>query len=718
MFDVSGLGRSSSSAEPPTPIAPPVIKPINVFRGPEDYTERAEATLGKGVSPAPPQGDSGELTWCYRVKRYANKTVHTMLQCNCKPVNVIAAAQAAAPASPPLPNFMQPTKASMARDQATRDAHSPARYDADAQAHFQQFDSTSFFQMAARQKRARSQQDEQQRHKARGQPVDEGHMHRDRKELSWQDAAALPVPKPSGYAAGLIHPKAGSTRELPMYDDITKEPGHHITTTPSFRRADGKIHISDIDREAYHLWFDYPPERKKKPTFAEDRRVRDYHDYIGDGDNTQNLQRCRVELHSNPKTPVTTNEPAGMDGHTKYTFVSDGPGLPWYEHDIGVCPPWGAPGSPELAHGGTKPFECGDPERYIQFLVPPSPNAGNVCWKYSEISPSDYADRVGIMPSKCHKAFSADISNVMSSEMEVKKQLGMLPSRTHHDADCFLVNSDYSFEFAPGQSSPNVVPDELGCADSKSPDDYYVYHGLADVAKSSAQVFKIYALGRLFNTFEQLQSSSDKAFRSEYNTIDVLGQSDTYLSYDDLAWQRHAMQQMDEVQPDLVILDPAFESNHNTWTQNQSDFVAEVFRFQLTRGSSCVLLDAKYTNRWKLPLMKQIIGEENAITRESVRLAEMDSDVAVMTDSKHLYFGLRRFFMLQDECHDYPRSIDDVYEEPFARDVLATCFSELTEDKRAHNAYPNHMEEESVSEQPTLDGILTFEDEAKISNDQ
>ena len=45
-------------------------------------------------------------------------------------------------------------------------------------------------------------------------------------------------------------------------------------------------------------------------------------------------------------------------------------------------------------------------------------------------------------------------------------------------------------------------------------------------------------------------------------------------------------------------------------------------------------------------------------------------------------------------------------------------FSELTEDKRAHNAYPNHMEEESVSEQPTLDGILTFEDEAKISNDQ
>ena len=134
---------------------------------------------------------------------------------------------------------------------------------------------------------------------------------------------------------------------------------------------------------------------------------------------------------------------------------------------------------------------------------------------------------------------------------------------------------------------------------------YYVHHGLADRPDLVPQ-FRIFALGRVFDTLEQEVASSG----AEYAGIEILGQNDSFEAWNNKAWHKHVFQQLEECWPDLIILEPGFETNTNTYTPNMSDFVAELFRFQLTRGSHCILLDSMYTTRWEVPILKQLIGEE------------------------------------------------------------------------------------------------------------
>ena len=177
------------------------------------------------------------------------------------------------------------------------------------------------------------------------------------------------------------------------------------------------------------------------------------------------------------------------------------------------------------------------------------------------------------MTHKQHKAFREDVSSAIRSEAEVKHQLG-LTARSNSET-CFKVYSNGTFEFNQECTATTDTQEFVDC--DSAHDACYINHGLADEVHLVPHVLRIYALGRCFNTLEQIQAHDDSAFRDEYKDIEVLGESDTAQSYGDLAWQKHIMSQIETSLPDVVVLDPDFESNHNMWTAAQADFVAEVF---------------------------------------------------------------------------------------------------------------------------------------------
>ena len=148
----------------------------------------------------------------------------------------------------------------------------------------------------------------------------------------------------------------------------------------------------------------------------------------------------------------------------------------------------------------------------------------------------------------------------------------------------------------------------------------------------------------------------------------------------------------------------------NTWTENQSEFIAEICRFQLTRGKHFILFDSRWTPRWEVPIITQLIGEENSSTRERVRKTTCAGDCTFITDADYIRKALQIFFYKFDEKSGCPRTVDDIHDVDFI-DLFKALLLELREDKMSYAAFPNEMLEEAVDEGPTLDGILTAEDE-------
>ena len=90
----------------------------------------------------------------------------------------------------------------------------------------------------------------------------------------------------------------------------------------------------------------------------------------------------------------------------------------------------------------------------------------------------------------------------------------------------------------------------------------------------------------LGNLFSNLNSFADTIRKCE-----VFGEQTPYSSWSDTTWQKHVVAQLDDVEPDLLVLDPKFASSWDVYDETIAGFLFNICSRQLDDGRHILFLD-------------------------------------------------------------------------------------------------------------------------------
>ena len=125
----------------------------------------------------------------------------------------------------------------------------------------------------------------------------------------------------------------------------------------------------------------------------------------------------------------------------------------------------------------------------------------------------------------------------------------------------------------------------------------------------------------------------------------MLGESVPHYRWDDTERQALAQKQVEDSNPDLLVVAPCFENNQEAYAIAVRDDINELCMTRLQHRKHVLIVDVGYTQRWKNDSLVDLSKQQNAVTREPLHVDVAHGDIGWMTDStNYSQFGVIKKF--------------------------------------------------------------------------